>query len=202
MKFITILNSCERIYTLTKNNPATLTTIAGPMYAGKTSALLQSILWETHCNHKVLVLKPSIDQRYSVTRIETHNKLSFPCHTMTDWSEALDKFNFKPYNYHSVYLDEVQFMDPIETVMNVQKILAAGVNVVTSGLDQDSRGQPFETTALLLAISDHVKKIQAVCTICGQAATKTQRLTDSTNRVIVGSTGMYEPRCTQHWSPK
>ena len=69
-----------------------------------------------------------------------------------------------------------------------------------SGLDQDYRGVPFDTTARLMALADKVKKITAHCTRCGQPATKTYRTTKNTNRVLVGGAESYEPRCTEHWS--
>jgi thymidine kinase len=130
------------------------------------------------------------------------NRLSFPCFAMNHWDQALDKYNFKPYNYHTVFLDEVQFMDTNQTVEIVSQMLIDGVNVVAAGLDQDSRGIPFETTAMLLALSDEVTKIQAICTVTGKPATKTQRLVDDGDRVAVGSVGMYEPRCLEHWTPR
>lgn len=177
-----------------------LKTITGPMYAGKTSAILQEILWIKHCNNNVLVIKPDTDIRYSNDHIETHNRLSFPCFSMTDWNHVLDNYTLKSYNYHTVFVDEVQFMDTAETVSNVNLMLAAGVNVVAAGLDQDSRGNPFETTAMMLALSDEVNKITAICTVCGKNATKTQRNKDvNSDRVAVGSVGMYEPRCLEHW---
>lgn len=180
-----------------------LKTIAGPMYAGKTSAILQEILWIKHSNKNVLVIKPNIDNRYSKDLIETHNRLSFPCFSMVDWQQVLDKHNLKSYNYHTIFLDEVQFMDTEETITNVNQILADGVNVVAAGLDQDSRGVPFETTAMLLALSDEIKKIQAICTVCGKSATKTQRNENETkDRVAIGSVGMYEPRCLEHWKAR
>ena len=180
-----------------------LKTITGPMYAGKTSNILQEILWIKHCQHNVLVIKPNIDNRYSDTHIETHNRLSFPCFSMESWSHVLDNHMLMPYNYHTVFLDEVQFMDQQETIDNVNTMLYNGVNVVAAGLDQDSMGRPFETTAMLLALSDEIKKIQAICTVCGRTATKTQRLVvNNEDRIAVGSVGRYEPRCLEHWTPK
>ena len=43
----------------------TLEIFAGPMYAGKTSKLLQRVLWLDHQQKKVLVIKPAKDNRYS-----------------------------------------------------------------------------------------------------------------------------------------
>jgi len=170
------------------------------MYAGKTSAILQEILWINHCNNKVLVLKPNIDNRYSDDHISTHDQLKFPCFSMRDWDHVLDNYNLMPYNFHTVFLDEVQFMETERTLEQVNTMINNGVNVIAAGLNQDSRGMPFETTAMLLAISDEVKLIQAICTVCGKPATKTQRLEASGDRVNVGSTGVYEPRCLEHWT--
>lgn len=173
------------------------------MYAGKTSAILQEILWIKHCNNSVLVIKPDLDNRYSSDHIETHNRLSFPCFAMKNWQHVIDNYNLMPYNYHTVFLDEIQFMNTQDTILHVKTMLKNGVNVVAAGLNQDSRGEPFETTALLLALSDEVKIIQAICTQCGKDAPKTQRNEEvAGDRVAVGSVGMYEPRCLEHWIPR
>jgi thymidine kinase len=54
-----------------------LETIVGAMFAGKTSELLKRILWAKHQNKKILVIKPSLDNRYSESKIITHNVLLF-----------------------------------------------------------------------------------------------------------------------------
>ena len=41
-----------------------LETIVGAMFAGKTSELLKRILWANHQNKKIVVIKPSLDDRY------------------------------------------------------------------------------------------------------------------------------------------
>ena len=86
----------------------------------------------------------------------------------------------------------------------IEEGLREGVNFVVSGLDQDSRGVPFETTARCLALADEVIKIKAFCTVCGLDAGKTQRLraTKMSERVKVGGAETYEPRCNEHWEAK
>lgn len=179
-----------------------LITIVGPMYAGKTSSILQKILWITHCEQEVLVIKPDIDNRYSHNYIETHNRLSFPCFTMNTWQDVLATYSLDSCKFHTVFLDEVQFMDPKDTVANVETLLANNVDVIAAGLNQDSRGKPFETTAYLMALSDEIELITSICSVCGKPASKTQRLQDRGDRVAVGSVGLYEPRCIAHWTPK
>ena len=68
-----------------------LETIVGAMFAGKTSELLKRILWAKHQNKKIIVIKPSIDNRYSNEKIITHNDLSHECYAMNDWATTLKK---------------------------------------------------------------------------------------------------------------
>ena len=61
-----------------------LETIVGAMFAGKTSELLKRILWAKHQNKKIIVIKPSLDDRYSNEKIINHNDLSHECYAMND----------------------------------------------------------------------------------------------------------------------
>jgi thymidine kinase len=51
----------------------------------------------------------------------------------------------------------------------------------------------------LLAIADQVTKIQAICTICGAPATRSQRLIQSSKQFLLGEKDAYEPRCRAHY---
>lgn len=179
-----------------------LEVVAGPMFAGKSSALLKRLLFLEHGGNKVLVLKPVIDDRYDANSIVTHNQLKHEALAVIDLELVKDNYTIKPYNFHTIFIDEVQFFDPKETLWFVEETLRNGVNVVCAGLDQDSRGVPFDTTSRLLALADDLTKIQSYCNVCGQSATKTQRLNSSGGRVNVGGSEQYEPRCIKHWTPK
>ena len=179
-----------------------LETIVGAMFAGKTSELLKRILWAKHQNRKIIVIKPSIDNRYSNKKIITHNDLSHECYPMTDWDTALKNFNFNKENVDVVFLDEIQFMDTKDTLNNVEIILNNGIDVVCAGLDQDSRGKPWETSSMLLGLSDKIIKIYGFCNVCGVEATKTYRKTEGGERTQVGAANIYEPRCLKHWQAR
>ena len=114
-----------------------LETIVGAMFAGKTSELLKRILWAKHQNKKIIVIKPSLDDRYSNEKIITHNDLSHECYAMIDWPTTLKKFTFEKSEVDMVFLDEIQFMDTKHTLDNVEIILKKGIDVVCAGLDQD-----------------------------------------------------------------
>ncbi len=179
-----------------------LETIVGAMFAGKTSELLKRILWAKHQNKRIAVIKPSIDNRYSKQKIITHNDLSHECYAMINWSQVLNDFKFTKSNYDVVFLDEIQFMDTNETLSNVEKILNEGIDVVSAGLDQDSRGKPWETSSMLLGLSDKIIKIYGFCNVCGMEATKTYRKEEGGERTQVGAANIYEPRCLKHWEPR
>ena len=179
-----------------------LETIVGAMFAGKTSELLKRILWAKHQNKKIIVIKPSLDNRYSNEKIITHNDLSHECYAMNDWSTTLKKFNFEKSEVDMVFLDEIQFMDTKHTLNNVEIILSKGIDVVCAGLDQDSRGKPWETSSMLLGLSDKIIKIYGFCNVCGMEATKTYRKTEGGGRTQVGAADIYEPRCLKHWEAR
>jgi thymidine kinase len=177
----------------------TLETIVGAMFAGKTSELLKRILWAKHQNKKILVIKPSIDNRYSEKLIITHNNLSHECFTMNNWEEANSNFQLTKKYYDVVFLDEIQFMETAKTIDNVELMLNSGIDVVCAGLDQDSRGKPWETSSFLLGLSDKINKIYGFCNVCGLEATKTYRKVEGGGRTQVGAANIYEPRCLKHW---
>ena len=179
-----------------------LETIVGAMFAGKTSELLKRILWIKHQEKKILVLKPLIDNRHSEKIISTHNNISHECHTIKNWKDANKKFNLNKKNLDTLFVDEVQFMKTAETIDNIDKLLNKGIDVVCSGLDQDSRGKPWETSSLLLGLADKITKIYGFCNICGQEATKTFRKIKGGDRTKVGASNIYEPRCLKHWKPQ
>tara|TARA_B100000427_G_scaffold329787_1_gene347767 strand:+ start:1014 stop:1565 length:552 start_codon:yes stop_codon:yes gene_type:complete len=180
----------------------TLETIVGAMFAGKTSELLKRILWAKHQGKKILVIKPNIDNRYSEKLLITHNNLSHDCYAMKNWKKTLDDCSINKKNYDIVFLDEIQFMDSKETVDNIEIILNQGIDVVCAGLDQDSRGKPWETSSFMLGLSDKITKIYGFCNVCGLEATKTYRKIEGGDRTQVGAANIYEPRCLKHWQPR
>ena len=179
-----------------------LETIVGAMFAGKTSELLKRILWAKHQSKKIIVIKPIIDNRYDQEKIITHNDLSHDCFSMKNWKHVNDNFKFNRDIVDVLFLDEIQFMSTDETLENVETILNNGIDVVCSGLDQDSRGRPWETSSMLLGLSDKIIKIYGFCNVCGMEATKTYRKTEGGERTQVGAADIYEPRCLKHWEAR
>ena len=68
----------------------------------------------------------------------------------------------------------------------------------------DFRGEPFKPMPKLLAVSEHITKLQAVCSVCGSPSSRTQRLINGEPAkvddpiILVGANESYEPRCRAH----
>jgi thymidine kinase len=85
-----------------------------------------------------------------------------------------------------------------------ETLVRIGKRVIVAGLDLDFRGEPFGPMPALLALADEVLKLTAVCTICGNPATRSQRLINGKPAtegplVLVGGLESYEPRCREHF---
>ena len=121
---------------------------------------------------------------------------------MKDWEQTNKDYIFNKKNFDVIFLDEVQFMNPVLTIENVEKMLNSEIDVLCAGLDQDSRGKPWETSSFLLGLSDKITKIYGFCNVCGLEATKTYRKVEGGDRTQVGAANIYEPRCLKHWKPR
>ncbi|TLY10029.1 MAG: thymidine kinase, partial [Thaumarchaeota archaeon] len=69
------------------------------------------------------------------------------------------------------------------------------------------KADPFETTMKLAGRADQVRYLSAVCVVCGQEASRTQRLIGGQPApkespvIAVGGKEMYEPRCRNCYEP-
>lgn len=86
----------------------------------------------------------------------------------------------------------------------LERLAGRGHRVIVAGLDTDFRGEPFGAVPRLMAISESVTKLTAICPICGSPANRTQRLIngkpasyDDDPIILVGAAS-YEPRCRHH----
>lgn len=174
--------------------------ICGPMFAGKSTHILKSILWaQNGQKKKIMVLKPSFDTRYDTHKIRSHDGLSANATPIETWPDI-------PEDTEVVFIDEVQFFQEPHfngnIVEEIKKLLSKNINVVATGLDADWQGNAFSVTAELLAMADTAEKITANCTICGQAASKTFKKFPDTQKIELGTHEAYEARCNKHWHTK
>lgn len=174
--------------------------ICGSMFSGKSEELIRRVRWAQLAKQNVLVFKPEIDKRYHENAIVSHNGTMISAHAVQNSTEI---FEFDKEEIDVIAIDEVQFFDEgiIEVVTNLAN---EGYRIILAGLDQDFRGIPFAPMPSLLAVAEKITKLHAVCTVCGQAASRTQRLVDGKPAhreepiILIGAKEAYEARCRQH----
>lgn len=172
-----------------------LEVICGPMFSGKTEELIRRIRRSQIARQKVQIFKPAVDTRYAETQVVSHSAQSVDS---TPVAKSLDILNLIKDATRVVAIDEVQFFD-FDIISVVEKLTARGMRVIAAGLDLDYRAKPFGPMAELLAIADDVAKIQAICTVCGAPATRTQRLVNNDEQFLLGELKTYEARCRAHY---
>ncbi|MBU0741033.1 thymidine kinase [bacterium] len=167
--------------------------ICGPMFSGKSEELIRRIRRAQIARQRIQLFKPNIDDRYSEHEIVTHSQQRLPSTPVASSPDILECLHDKT---EVVGIDEAQFFDDdITEVCN--KLANLGKRVIVAGLDMDFRGEPFEPIPRLMAIAEYVTKQLAICVRCGNPANHTQRLTDNTQKIVVGTQGTYEARCRQ-----
>lgn len=191
--------------------------ITGPMFSGKSEELIRRIRRAVIAGQKVQVFTPSIDFRGGTNCIFSHDKRKIEAIPVNSSKEILEKLD--P-DTEVVGVDEIQFLD--DGIIEVaEELVRRGIRVILACLNLDFRGEPFpfrnskRTVAEMIARSDYIYKLQAICThkikdkngnvrICGKKAHFTQRLIDGkpapydSPTIVVGSEELYEARCRKH----
>ena len=167
--------------------------ICGSMFSGKTEELIRRIRRAEIAKMKVAIFKPVIDDRYSKNHIVSHDAQRIFSQTVESSAEILENAT----DADVVGIDEAQFFGS-DLIDVCQQLADQGKRVIVAGLDQDFQGKPFEPIPQLLAVAEFITKTLAICSICGNPANRTQRITHDGERVIVGSDKIYEARCRIH----
>jgi len=183
-----------------KHHTGSIEVITGSMFCGKTEETIRRLLRATIAKQKVQVFKPKIDNRYAEEKVTSHAGHNFDAVPIVDASEIIE--NLAP-DTTVVAIDEAQFFDD-QIISITQQLVEMDIRVIIAGLDMDFRGEPFGSMPVLMSKAEHVDKLHAICVICGEEASRTQRLVDGKPAgyhdpvIIVGAAEMYEARCRKH----
>jgi thymidine kinase len=164
--------------------------ITGSMFSGKTEELIRRLRRSQIAGLKVEIFKPSLDRRYSETRIVSHDNKSI----VSTPVESPTAILLLAGDVDVVGIDEAQFFDASLTD-TCTKLADKGIRVIVAGLDIDFMGNPFGPMPELLAIAEYVTKIHAICVRCGNLAHYSFRKSGEAQVVLVGEKDHYEPLC-------
>jgi thymidine kinase len=164
--------------------------ITGSMFSGKTEELIRRLRRAQFAGLKVAIFKPSLDKRYSETRVVSHDEKSISSTPVDNASSIL----LLAGDVSVVGIDEAQFFD--ESIVNVCNTLADnGIRIIVAGLDMDFMGKPFGPMPALLAIAEYVTKVHAICMHCGNLAQYSYRKSGGEQVVLLGEKDIYEALC-------
>ena len=171
--------------------------VTGSMFSGKSEELIRRLRRAQIARQRVQIFKPLIDNRFSDDHIVSHSEMRIPSENVKSSDELIARVGD---DTEVIGIDEGQFFDGnLPAACNT--LADRGKRVIVAGLDQDYLGRPFEPMPQLLAIAEYITKTLAICVVCGAPANHTQRLVHSSDRVLVGASGLYEARCRHCFDP-
>ena len=172
--------------------------VCGVMFSGKSEELIRRVRRALIAKRRVQVFKSHLDERYAgLYHVSSHDGRSVQA-IPVDSPEQIGRALLG--DTQVVAIDEAQFM-PIGIVELATTLAASGRRVILAGTDTDFRGEPFGPMPQLLAVAEQVDKLHAICVLCGNPASRNQRLIDGrparydSPTIMVGGDESYEARC-------
>lgn len=164
--------------------------ICGSMFSGKTEELIRRMRRAEFARLRVEIFKPSVDTRYAVSEVVSHDATAIRSTPVPSSSNLL----LLASDIAVVGIDEAQFFD--DGLPEVcAELAASGVRVIAAGLDMDYQGRPFGPMPRLMAMAEYVTKVHAICMRCGDLANFSHRMHASRDLIHLGETDSYQPLC-------
>jgi thymidine kinase len=182
--------------------------IAGCMSSGKTDEMLKLLRRAEIARRRIMLVRPDVDDRTPPDYAESRSKARYPS-TPVHKGKPVEILSLaRERDVDLIGIEEAQFFDS-SLVQAVETLRQSGRHVIASGLNTDFAGRPFGPMPQLLALADEITMLTAICVVCGETATRTQRLVggrpaaiDDPLIVIGGfdapTVETYEARCLRH----
>lgn len=165
----------------------------GPMWGGKTEALISRLVRARIQNVRVAAFTPSRNVRDRGT-IRAHSGASFPAEVVSHGQEIVERAD----GFDVVGIDEIFMLEGV--VEAVAELVRLRKKVVCATLDMDSEGRVWESVGQVLGMAEEIVKCPAVCAVCKHDAYYTFRRPDApSSRLLVGAADFFEPRCRPCW---
>ena len=169
--------------------------ILGPMWSGKTSALLKIYRQYSFCKSRICVINYEADVRYSETMLSTHDKEMIPCILGFSMEEIMKIHKDEIENSDVILINEGQFFRDI-VPFTIKMVEEERKKVYICGLDGDFKRDKIGNLLDLIPMCDKMTKLHALCSQCkdGTLAPFTLRSTCDTEQVLIGN-DIYMPLC-------
>ena len=179
------------------------------MNAGKSTSLLQSSYNYKERGMHTLVLAPQLDDRFGEGKVTSRIGITSDATTFTVDTDLLALVGDADSDrqIHCVLIDEAQFLTRDQVFQLGEVTDKLNIPVLAYGLRTDFRGEPFEGSKYLLAWSDNLREIKAICH-CGTKATMVLRMDEHGQAVTdgaqveIGGNDRYVSMCRKHFKEK
>lgn len=189
------------ISTMTQSLPAgSLQLFVGPMYAGKTSKLIETYEECIDSENRVIVLTHSDEIRYSIDKLSTHDQKKIDCFKCDTISSFINEKADAIKECKVILIDEGQFFKDLLEILPLINQLHKHVYVF--GLDGDFKRNKFGQILDLIPHCDRIEKLHAKCNVCSNQAIFSHRTNDSSEQVLIGNETIYQPLCRDCYNSK
>ena len=173
----------------------------GPMYAGKTTKLIETYEDMLSEDKKTIVLTHSSEIRYSIEKLSTHDEQHISCFKYGSIDAFIHEKKDDIESVDSVLIDEAQFFPDLfdKVLYMVNKM---NKHVYVFGLDGDFQRNKFGQVLDLIPQCDTVEKLHSTCNVCREPANFSHRTCNSDEQVLVGSQDDYQPLCRRCYNSK
>ena len=172
----------------------------GPMYAGKTTKLIETYEDCVFNDENTIVLTHSAEIRYSIDNLSTHDQKNISCFKCDTIKSFISEHDDTIKKCHIILIDEGQFFTDLMEVLYLVNTL--NKHVFIFGLDGDFKRNRFGQILDLIPHCDTVKKLTAVCNECSKTAIFSHRTNESSEQMLIGSQGVYQPLCRVCYNSK
>lgn len=179
----------------------------GAMGSSKTAqALITKFNYEER-GQKVLLMKPSVDNRDGATIVKSRVGLYEEAITVASDVNLYLLYIEKYIEYKVIIVDECQFLAPEQVDQLEQIVFDYKVPVLCFGLATDFTTHLFPGSKRLFEIAESIAEIKSICR-CGAKATVNARLDKKGNvvfvgeQVCIGGNDRYVAMCRRCWLKK
>lgn len=196
-----------------------LTVILAPMFAGKTTYLLNKMQAMLSLGFSCLFVNHDFDNRNVNNSISCHNKII---------EEGLNKLSsiknlyiiktgdldivatfVKSYHIDFIFIDEFQFFSPANTLPIIHNLINNTYHIFVAGLKSDSNNNKFGYTIELIPTADTIVSLTSSCMICAKQDNKISeasftkfvgddKIGIEKEQILVGADEKYIPVCRKH----
>jgi thymidine kinase len=173
--------------------------IIGPMFAGKSTSLIQRIRRYQTIGKKVVIINHIWNNRYDSNQLITHDQEQVHNCILLEHLTGFEKRE-EFTNSEIIVIEELQFFS--DAYENIIRWCDEGKHVVAAGLDGDYKREPFGDVLRLIPHAEKITKINALCKRCGDgtvASFTKKKDKENNDSIQIGSNEYYEAVCRKHY---